>query len=347
MIIIHVTFGFGLGGIETMLHNIANEQARLGNDVHIVVINNIINEELRDTLDSEVHFHCLGRKVGSKNPFFIAKLNYLLYQIRPNVIHLHYNSIAPYIVLPKMKSRIGVTQHDVCHAENSKWLKSCKKIFAISNVVRQDILANMGLDSVVVLNGIKPEVIKTKENKSNDKFRIVQVSRLMHEKKGQHILIKAIALLVHKGYKNISLDLIGDGESMEYLKNLSEQIGVGANVNFLGAKDQTFVFEHLCEYDLFVQPSIYEGFGLTVAEGMAARIPVLVSENQGPLEIIDYGNYGYSFKNQDYEDCAAKIEMFLTQRNDKNIIEKAYQRVLSLYNVKNTARQYLDLYTTI
>lgn len=39
MKIVHITFGFGLGGIETMLHNIANEQVKLGHDIYIVVIN--------------------------------------------------------------------------------------------------------------------------------------------------------------------------------------------------------------------------------------------------------------------------------------------------------------------
>lgn len=115
----------------------------------------------------------------------------------------------------------------------------------------------------------------------------------------------------------------------------------------MGAKDQSFIFEHLCDYDLYVQPSIYEGFGLTVAESMAAKVPVLVSENQGPLEIIDNGKYGYYFKNQDVEDCASKIEMFLKHKNDPSMISSAYQRVASLYNVKNTARKYLELYETL
>ena len=42
MKILHVTYGFQLGGIETMLRNIANEQAGLGHDVSIMVINDIV-----------------------------------------------------------------------------------------------------------------------------------------------------------------------------------------------------------------------------------------------------------------------------------------------------------------
>lgn len=347
MNIIHITFGFGLGGIETMLHNIANEQVKLGHEIHIVVINDIVNQELKNTLNPKIHFHCLMRKVGSKNPLFIFRLNWLLYQLHPNVIHLHYSSIASYILLRCLKSKLCVTQHDICFAKDAKHLHQCKKIFSISHAVHTDVLNHTGLNSFVVLNGIDIKAIKINDNRNNDKLRIVQVSRLLHEKKGQHILIQAIANLVNKGYHNLSLDLIGDGESMIFLIKMTDKLNIASYVNFLGAKDQSFIFEHLCDYDLYVQPSIYEGFGLTVAESMAAKVPVLVSENQGPLEIIDNGKYGYYFKNQDVEDCASKIEMFLKHKNDPSMISSAYQRVASLYNVKNTARKYLELYETL
>ena len=118
-------------------------------------------------------------------------------------------------------------------------------------------------------------------------------------------------------------------------------------VKLLGAKPQQYIFEHLCEYDLFAQPSIYEGFGLTVAEAMAAKIPVLVSENQGPLEIIDNGKYGFSFKNGDAEDCAAKIIDIIESGVDNELIEAAYKRVEDCFTVQQTANNYLKGYKTI
>ena len=56
------------------------------------------------------------------------------------------------------------------------------------------------------------------------------------------------------------------------------------------------------------------------------KSPQLVSENQGPLEIIDYGKYGYSFKNMDVNDCADKIETFLKGHNNISMIESAYKK---------------------
>ena len=346
MKIIHITYGFGLGGIETMLHNIANEQIKFNNKIYIIVINNIINNELRNTLNPKIKFICLERKVSSKNVLPFVKLNFVLYKINPDIIHLHYSSIARLIFMPLLVRKICVTQHDVCSKKNSQYLYKCRRIYAISNIVRTDIKKWTGLDSEVVLNGIDVNKIYQRQFTQIQKkiFKIVQVSRLFHEKKGQHILIMAVNKLIKHGYSQIRLDLIGSGDSHKYLETLVKELGIGEYVRFLGNKDQSYIYEHLCDYNLFVQPSIYEGFGLTVTEAMAAKVPVLVSENQGPLEIIDYGKYGYSFKNKDIDDCATKIKIFLNEQNDKDMIEKAYQRVQKMYNVNITAKTYLKKY---
>ena len=348
MKIVHVTYGFQLGGIETMLCNIVNEQSGLGHDVSIIVINDIVNSELRESLDDRIRFICLKRRVGSKSFVHVLKLNRVIYSIGPDIIHLHYSSIARYLFDPLRKLNVCVTLHAMCTKQNSEYLYKTRHIYAISNVVKEDIKRCTGLNSETVYNGVKAELIKTKkENRQDRDFRIVQVSRLVHTIKGQHILIKAISELVGKGYEHVTLDLIGGGESLEYLSDMVKELKIEKHVRFLGAQSQSYIFEHLCEYDLFVQASIYEGFGLTVAEAMAAKVPVLVSDTDGPMEVIDYGKYGYYFKNGDVEDCAAKIELFINGKNDANITEAAYMRVSEVFDVKATAANYIRKYKEI
>lgn len=344
MKIVHIVYSLGLGGIETMLINIANEQVR-GNDIYIIVINNLYEKSLVASLDKNVHFHCLKRKLKSRSLIPVIKLNLLLMSLRPDIIHMHTASIAM-LLLPIFRKKLCATLHDVIRKESKKlkYLYKARKVFAISNVVNEDLHKYMHIKSEVVCNGIKPELITHNAHVSAGVFRIVQISRLDHLKKGQHILIKAVRKVVDDGYKNISLDLIGEGESMEYLNSLVDELGLDGYVHFLGSQTQSYIFKHLHEYDLFVQPSIFEGFGLTVAEAMAAKVPVLVSENQGPLEIIDNGRYGYSFKNQDVDDCVEKLEIFLNHQNDTKMVEYAYKRVCECYNVRITAETYLAKY---
>lgn len=80
-----------------MLRNIANEQARFGYNIHLIVINNNVNDELRTSLNEKIKFYCLERRKGSKNPLHYIKLNLLLKRINADVIHLHYSSIARFI----------------------------------------------------------------------------------------------------------------------------------------------------------------------------------------------------------------------------------------------------------
>ena len=96
-----------------------------------------------------------------------------------------------------------------------------------------------------------------------------------------------------------------------------------------------------------VQPSLYEGFGLTVVEAMATRLPVLVSNIEGPMEIIENGNYGYYFEKGDSEMCAEKILLLMNQSSSYTFKEKMVDNAAFVrlkYNVKNTSRLYIENY---
>lgn len=347
MKIVHVVYAFDLGGIETMLVNIVNEQVSLGHDISIICLNNLVNKELREAIDERVNFCCIGRPLGSKNPYYIFKFNYKIYKSNADIIHVHSPSLIKYFILHSLKNRTCVTRHDVSNIVEQRYLTKYVKAFSISEAVKNDIYTSVGVDSTIVLNGINISKIRsTISLKRGPVFKILHISRLIHQKKGQHILIEAIKRVKDRGYK-VSVDFIGEGPSFDYLTELIKKLELENEVKLIGAKSQQYIFEHLCEYDLFVQPSIFEGFGLTVAEAMAAKVPVLVSENQGPLEIIDNGKYGYSFKNGDAEDCANKIIEIIEQGVDSNMIEAAYKRVEENYSVKQTAINYINEYKAI
>ena len=345
MKILHVIWSFNFGGIETMLVNIANEQVVLGHEVGVLVVDaGKTNPDLVKTLDSHIRLFCANRKWGVKDIFAILRLNEIIGGFRPDVIHLHSSSIFKYL-FPRYRKFCNVTLHALCNKQNTDHIEKVPRVFAISQSVAKDLMQKKGVASMVNPNGIRPELIRAKcTERDSCLFRIVQVSRLEHLKKGQHILIEAAKSLLDNGITNFAIDFIGNGDSLGYLKQLAQNNNMEEHVHFLGTKDQKYIYDNLCCYDLFVQPSIYEGFGLTVAEAMAAKVPVLVSTGQGPEEVIDGGKYGYLFKNSDVEDCASKMSMFIENKNDKSLIEKAYQRVWSLYNVRVTTQTYIDNY---
>lgn len=347
MKIVHIVYGLEFGGIETMLVNIVNEQVKTGNEISVVIINNTINNNLYSAIDNRVKVYCLGRPVGSKNPYYILKFNYRINKISPDIIHIHTPSIIRYF-LPFVKYKMCVTKHDVHKEQENRFLSKYSHIYSISTSVKDYLLSATGVKSKVIYNGIDIDGILSKNRPySPDKvLKLVQVGRLYHPVKGQDVLIEAVKIIKLKG-GDVHLYLIGDGPSREYLENLISKNDLNKNITLLGAKSQQYIFEHLCEYDLFVQPSINEGFGLTVAEAMAAKLPVLISENQGPLEIIDNGKYGFSFKNGDSNDCANKIMEIIERGFDEKMIENGYARVKELFSIEQTANSYIEEYKKI
>lgn len=349
MKIVHIIPSFRFGGIETMIVNIANYQSET-NDVYILVLMDQVESSLVERLSSRVHFICTRRKAKSLSIIPLLKFNYWLWKIQPDIIHIHDASLARFII-HKFLDKAILTLHTTFYrkVQHRYCYHKIKKIYAISYAVQKNLLNYLNRQSSVVCDGIDVDKIKKHSVVKLDKkyFSMVQVSRLDHEQKGQHLLIQAISKLKEKKGIPILLDFIGSGRSFDYLKKLAQELNVQNCIRFLGSKTQDYIFDHLCEYDLFVQPSIFEGFGLTVAEAMAAKVPVLVSANEGPLEIINGGKCGYTFQNGNVEDLVNQIRKIIEQGRSSEMIEAAYERVRTYYNVKGTAECYLDEYRKI
>ena len=215
-------------------------------------------------------------------------------------------------------------------------------VISISDSVKKDLYSKYHIESQVVYNGINTSLfVPRTERICSDILKIVMVSRLEHEKKGQDLLIDAACKL--KGLVDVTF--IGAGESMTYLSEKVKKLEMGKYIHFLGKKPQDYVANHLCEYDLFCQPSRWEGFGLTVAEAMAAQLPVLVSHDQGPSEIVGENKYGWVFKNGSVDSLMSKISYIHSHYSEAlNKAINARLFTINNYDVKETSIKYLSHY---
>lgn len=326
MKIVHCVFSFGIGGAETMLIDILNEQSKT-ETVSLVIVNHVYLDFLLEQINPAVRIFKLRRQKGSYSPFPVLKLNWLLYQLNPDVIHVHSSALLRIIALRAGRGT---------------------QLIAISEAVKADIQQRTGRMAMTIPNGIPMDKIEKRTRRASfvgKNMRIVQVSRLDVEKKGQDILIKAVALLKERGIENIEVDFIGEGRSEPRLRQLVQEYCVGNQINFLGLCDRQYIYSHLKEYDLMCHPARYEGFGLTVAEGIAAMLPVLVSDEGGPYEIIKYGELGYAFRMEDVTDCANQIE-YIYNNYDKAMerASSAYTYVAEQFSVRRMVADYIKAY---
>ncbi|NEU09996.1 glycosyltransferase [Flavihumibacter sp. R14] len=346
MKILHIIFSLNVGGAETMLVDIVNRQAET-DQVHLIVINNSFSSELIDGIKPDILVYFVKRPVGSLNILKILQLNYLVFKIQPDIIHFHdHNAIR--LVRFKGTAKTCLTVHDV-----NKPIVNFKKydrLYSISDAVKNDILRRSLSKSTRIYNGIDFNKVKRRKNYDfKPVFKIVQVGRLHSEKKGQNILLHALGLLINERHiSNIRLDFIGDGPSLAQLQELSTELKISGQVAFLGVKTREQIYNDLRDYHLLVQPSYYEGFGLTVIEGIAAGLPVIVSNVDGPAEIIEGLPSAWRFELTDVWTLAdhiveiielyrlGKIETrchlsYLTARNKFSIVKTAHNYVRSYH----------------
>ena len=138
-----------------------------------------------------------------------------------------------------------------------------------------------------------------------------------------------------------------NGVSSDYLKSMTKELKLDSYCSFLGKQQREFINASLKNYNLLIQPSHFEGFGLTVVEAMAAKTPVLVSNIEGPMEIIQCGKFGYFFEVGNAEDCVKKIIKIMSDYNEHGLednIDRSYRYALEHFDIKKTATDYITHY---
>lgn len=117
---------------------------------------------------------------------------------------------------------------------------------------------------------------------------LASVGRLSPQK-GQRYLLQAMPILVQR-FPSIQLLLVGEGPAREELLRLTQALDLERHVIFTGLR--TDVMRLLQAVDVFVLPSLWEGFGLVLLEAMVARRPIVASSVGAIPEIVLDGKTG-------------------------------------------------------
>ena len=149
------------------------------------------------------------------------------------------------------------------------------------------------------------------ENKSVKPGRVIGVISTLRWEKGHLHLFDAWRILTKQQevLANDRLVVVGEGPLSHKLKLESKDL---CGVQFINnVNDTRKVLGHL---DLFVLPSINEGFGIAIIEAMAAGVPVVASNCGGIPEIIEHNVNGFLVAPGNPNDLANKIKYALKSR---------------------------------
>lgn len=114
-------------------------------------------------------------------------------------------------------------------------------------------------------------------------FHIVSVGRLVWEK-GLDLAVETCASLVHAGYRNLRWWIVGDGPDREGVREAVSEQGMEKHVFLVGMQENPYPW--IRRADLFVQPSRFESYGMTILEALILGKPVVATATPGAREIF-------------------------------------------------------------
>lgn len=171
-------------------------------------------------------------------------------------------------------------------------------------------------------------------------IKLVMVARL-ESHKDQPTLLRAVALLRNEGLP-LELSLIGEGSQRPRLEALIRSLQLEEQVHVPGSRRD--IPQLLRQMDLFVfaaKPD--EGFGIAMAEAMAAGLPIVASDVPACREVLDAGRCGLLVAPASPAALAAGIRQVLGDPVAARArAAAAHERALRLYSVPAMARAYAE-----
>ena len=139
-----------------------------------------------------------------------------------------------------------------------------------------------------ILNGFAAQNVQTQAKIPR---RLIQVGTLSYQKRVE-LTVRAVALLKER-YADVSLVIVGQGDQREKLESLCAQLGLTQNVRFTGQCANATVLEEMARSEIFIMPSVNEGFGIVYIEAMASGCVTIGTQGEGIADLIRHGENGY------------------------------------------------------
>jgi glycosyltransferase involved in cell wall biosynthesis len=206
---------------------------------------------------------------------------------------------------------------------------------------------------VTIHNGVDPDAFdsppadRSELALRDDGAVIGTVCRLDEPKKGLTVLLHALSVLAKRnGLPAWQCLVVGDGPARDRLRHLAGELGLSRQVVFAGMRrDAARVLPAL---DIFVCPSLYEGFGIAIVEAMAAGRPVVASSAGGISEIVVHGETGLLVPPGDAAALADAIAALLARpERARTMGLRGRERARERFAIEAAVRRHQHLYESL
>ncbi len=277
-------------GVQRYAIEISRELKMLSPDIKFVAPRNIILDDVAEELNIVVHGKMSGHLWEQwELPRFLKKRGDPLLINLGNTSPLHY------------KNKIVVI-HDVAFMRNRQWFskkfyfyykfivaraaREALKIITVSEFSKREIceLLNISADKIEIVYGAAPNESGDGDGKAICRSgRYILAVSSLDPRKNFGNLIEAF---VTSGMRDVRLIIVGSQSGIFRNKKLKEAIGSNPDIIFTGYVSDRELADLYRSAELFIYPSLYEGFGIPPLEAMACGCPVIVSRASSLPEIL-------------------------------------------------------------
>ena len=175
----------------------------------------------------------------------------------------------------------------------------------------------------------------------DDRVMFVTVANLVPVKNISSV-INAISLLSSKD--RITYHIIGDGPEGKKLEDMVSFQSLQNVVQFQGSVSNEELPEILCRYDVYIQPSYKESFGLSYFEALACGLPVILTKNTGAYYFLKGKEGIYPVDPEDVKEIASLMEYFILHKTEILNRREAIRKAARIADWKNTLPLFNALY---
>jgi len=174
--------------------------------------------------------------------------------------------------------------------------------------------------------GIDPDRFRPDDRThDSDALSILTVARL-HEAKGlEYGVLAAKELSKRLPDIDVRYRIVGGGSLEAELRELIQENDAGDIVTLCGPMDQTGVINELHSADVFLLPSLEEGFGRVLLEAQASELPVVASDVGGIPEAVSPGDSALLMPPRDTGAIVDRLEQLATDPAERATIGAAGQ----------------------
>lgn len=292
----------------------------------------------------------------------IGEIRKNIKHIKPDVIHIHGTRAGSLGRLAAIGLKIPVIYTEHLWTKNYRLTSRLAHQWQLTGLWFLDMFTNLNIavsqavkDFMVESQISRPAKIKViyngiesprkKAKLFSKSFITLGTVGTLNFQKGIQYLIQAMPQILQE-YPKTKLLVVGEGVYKDRLKNLAQKMKLTKSIIFTGfIKD---IEDEMRHFDIYVQPSLSESFGLAIVQAMSLGLPVVATNSGGIPEVVTTGKSGILVEAGNPKALAqAVLELIRNQSQAKKMGKLAAEEAKIKFNLKEMVKVTEEVYEKV